>query len=567
MKTMNVNVLDNTITISNPQDGDNNSTLLTVDFTGCGVDALAKWVDFHIADGTQVAISLGTSIIGTYNIPNSIMKEGDLLLQAYATSGSDLMFKGKVFRIPIKRSLNVTSNTEDYDIGVVEALQDAISDALIQVDAIWEAYNNGDLDGADGIDGLSAYEIALANGFVGTQAQWLTSLEGTDGTNGLNGLSAYELALIDGFVGTEAEWIASLKGEVGTTGDQGLSAYEVAVINGYVGTEVQWLESLNGTDGIDGLDGADAVAGELPSTYVELASPQGVTSATFIDVPTMTDTITLDEAVNIAVMVSFELQTISGSSASTIEVAINIDGVDHDPLKRYLSGTNDVGIGAIVHRTLIAVSAGVHTVTLRFRRISGISTPAINRAHMLIMAMQGAKGIQGITGDSGVYVGDVEPTDPDVSVWIDPDEPTDLLYDDFVELTDGGETLLHKHRALDINNTPSGNISSTTVQGAINELDIEKSDKLFATNLVTNGDFSNGTTGWTSTQGTIQAINNECVLTLTGVASGSRIEQLVDNAIIGNVYYIVGEILPLYANLTYIINISNNSIIYKLLYS
>ena len=35
--------------------------------------------------------------------------------------------------------------------------------------------------------GDSAYEIAVANGFVGTEAEWLASLEGTDGTNGTNG--------------------------------------------------------------------------------------------------------------------------------------------------------------------------------------------------------------------------------------------------------------------------------------------------------------------------------------------------------------------------------------------
>ena len=35
--------------------------------------------------------------------------------------------------------------------------------------------------------GDSAYEVAVANGFVGTEAEWLASLEGTDGTNGTNG--------------------------------------------------------------------------------------------------------------------------------------------------------------------------------------------------------------------------------------------------------------------------------------------------------------------------------------------------------------------------------------------
>ena len=88
-------------------------------------------------------------------------------------------------------------------------------------------------DGTDGTDGLSAYQVAVSKGFVGTEAEWLASLvgppgedgtDGTDGTNGTNGndgtngLSAYQIAVDEGFVGTEAEWLASLKGPAGTAG-------------------------------------------------------------------------------------------------------------------------------------------------------------------------------------------------------------------------------------------------------------------------------------------------------------------------------------------------------------
>ncbi|WP_125767326.1 collagen-like protein [Lapidilactobacillus wuchangensis] len=34
-----------------------------------------------------------------------------------------------------------------------------------------------------GNDGLSAYEIAVKDGFSGTEVQWLASLKGTNGTN------------------------------------------------------------------------------------------------------------------------------------------------------------------------------------------------------------------------------------------------------------------------------------------------------------------------------------------------------------------------------------------------
>ena len=41
--------------------------------------------------------------------------------------------------------------------------------------------------GAQGADGASAYEVAVANGFVGTEAAWLASLEGPEGPTGPQG--------------------------------------------------------------------------------------------------------------------------------------------------------------------------------------------------------------------------------------------------------------------------------------------------------------------------------------------------------------------------------------------
>ena len=65
------------------------------------------------------------------------------------------------------------------------------------------------------------------------------------GDKGDPGASAYEIAVAGGYEGTEAEWLASLKGEPGA------SAYKIAVAGGYNGTEAEWLASLIGTDGHD----------------------------------------------------------------------------------------------------------------------------------------------------------------------------------------------------------------------------------------------------------------------------------------------------------------------------
>ena len=115
-------------------------------------------------------------------------------------------------------------------------------------------------DGANGTNGKSAYEIAKAGGYTGTETEWLESLKGaegakgTDGKNGTNGKSAYEIAKAGGYVGTETEWLESLKGADGAKGSDGKngtngkSAYEIAKDGGYTGTETEWLESLKGTD-------------------------------------------------------------------------------------------------------------------------------------------------------------------------------------------------------------------------------------------------------------------------------------------------------------------------------
>lgn len=72
-----------------------------------------------------------------------------------------------------------------------------------------------------GIEGKSAYEIAVEEGFVGTVDDWLESLESTvpgpAGSAGPEGPDAYEVAVAEGFVGTRAAWLLSLKGDPGDT--------------------------------------------------------------------------------------------------------------------------------------------------------------------------------------------------------------------------------------------------------------------------------------------------------------------------------------------------------------
>ena len=87
---------------------------------------------------------------------------------------------------------------------------------------------------------------------------------GGSGPPGPAGKSAYDIAKDNGFSGTEAEWLESLQGDPGADstvpgpdGPDGKSAYDVAKDNGFPGSEAEWLESLKGDPGADGDDGAD----------------------------------------------------------------------------------------------------------------------------------------------------------------------------------------------------------------------------------------------------------------------------------------------------------------------
>lgn len=78
----------------------------------------------------------------------------------------------------------------------------------------------------------------------------------------IDGESAYEVAVRNGFEGTEEEWLASLKGEPGADGDTGKSAYEYAKDGGYTGTEEDFAKSLADIDNTNDLPKVEYISGE-----------------------------------------------------------------------------------------------------------------------------------------------------------------------------------------------------------------------------------------------------------------------------------------------------------------
>lgn len=83
------------------------------------------------------------------------------------------------------------------------------------------------VNGNDGV-GVTKSEVNTSGELVITYSNGdstnlgkIVGKDGLDGTNGQNGLSAYEIAKNGGFIGTEEDWLKSLQGEQGEKGKDG----------------------------------------------------------------------------------------------------------------------------------------------------------------------------------------------------------------------------------------------------------------------------------------------------------------------------------------------------------
>ncbi len=97
----------------------------------------------------------------------------------------------------------------------------------------------------NGINGLSAYEVAVANGFVGTQAAWLASLVGPQGIQGIQG--------VQGIQGLTGNGIASIV----LTSTVGLTKTYTITFTDTTTTTFSVTDGTNGTNGTNGIDGQD----------------------------------------------------------------------------------------------------------------------------------------------------------------------------------------------------------------------------------------------------------------------------------------------------------------------
>lgn len=112
------------------------------------------------------------------------------------------------------------------------------------------------------------------------------------GETGIQGKSAYQIAVEKGFIGTETEWIASLKGEIGPMGPQGIQGKTGPQgIQGEIGP--QGIQGEVGPVGPQGIQGKIGPQGPKGDSY-QITETDYAAIAGMVPVPSKTSELTND---------------------------------------------------------------------------------------------------------------------------------------------------------------------------------------------------------------------------------------------------------------------------------
>lgn len=142
------------------------------------------------------------------------------------------------------------------DTGDVNNPEDA--QLYLKGDTEWKFI--ADLSGMQGIQGLSAYQVAVQEGFVGSEEEWVASLKGEKGDKGDQGEQGLqgEPFTYDDFTPDQLEGLKGPKGDTGETGPQGEKGDPFV----YEDFTSEQLEALRGPQGIQGEPGPQGIQGE-----------------------------------------------------------------------------------------------------------------------------------------------------------------------------------------------------------------------------------------------------------------------------------------------------------------
>ena len=189
--------------------------------------------------------------------------------------------------IVVEENLDVILSFEERISALEESLKNNTGSGTVTNEQIANAVENyileNPVEGEKGEDGASAYEIALENGFEGSETEWLDSLKGEKGTDGKAGASvaivevnestvdggSNIITFSDGSTFTVKNGNKGSAGDTGLTGANGVDGYSpTATVTQTDTGAVITITDENGTttasvtNGVDGKDGANGTNGK-----------------------------------------------------------------------------------------------------------------------------------------------------------------------------------------------------------------------------------------------------------------------------------------------------------------
>ena len=176
-----------------------------------------------------------------------------------------------------------------------EQMESGVVITIVDADGETSATLHNGANGEKGTDGKSAYQIAVEQGYQGSESDWLSSLKGdkgekgntgakgNPGQDGADGKSAYAIAVEHGYEDSEEKWLLSLKGEKGDTGERG-------------------EKGDAGVAGKDGFSPIAAVAKDGSAVTITITDVNGTTTVTLtegtaVDLTPYAKTVYVDEKV------------------------------------------------------------------------------------------------------------------------------------------------------------------------------------------------------------------------------------------------------------------------------
>ena len=213
-------------------------------------------------------------------------KAGTIKLSVFGYAPSDTKAL-RATTIPVSLHIKPSGFVSD-SVTPIPPTPDLYAQLLQELEKKAAGLQNGK-DGKDGKDGISSAvtvtetetgaTISVTDATGTTTAELHNGEKGDTGSRGAAGKSAYEVALQNGFTGTEADWLTSLKGQKGDAGEPGATgAKGDPGEKGDAGTPGK--DGVNGKDGTNGVDGKDGADGYSPTATVTETDAGAVISIT-----------------------------------------------------------------------------------------------------------------------------------------------------------------------------------------------------------------------------------------------------------------------------------------------